>query len=90
MLSVVSHTAVKQLLRGHILENYLFTDDPAALVDSESFMESRTIDSMGMMQLIQFIESTFGLTLTEADMTPERLDSVDRLVQFVIDKTGRT
>jgi acyl carrier protein len=85
----VSEAVVRQMMRQHILENYLFTDDGSALDDSQSFMDSRTIDSMGMMQLIQFIETTFKFTLQEADMTPERLDSVDRLVRFILDRVGQ-
>ena len=77
---------VRHALRNHILSTYLFTADPLALGDDDSFQERRHIDSMGMMQLIQFIEAEFQIKLTEMDLVPERLDSVNRLVRLIADK----
>ena len=80
---------VRQTLRHHILSTYLFTSDPDVLGDDDSFQERRHIDSMGMMQLIQFIEEAFHIKLMEDDLVPEKLDSVNRLVQLVAEKQGR-
>ena len=80
---------VRQTLRSHILGTYLFTADPEALGDDDSFQERRHIDSMGMMQLIQFIEGEFHVKLTELDLVPEKLDSVNRLVRLIADKRAR-
>ena len=77
---------VRQTLRRHILETYLFSGDPGALGDDDSFQERRHIDSMGMMQLIQFIESEFHIKLHEGDLLPEKLDSVNRLVRLIVEK----
>ena len=79
---------VRSQLRAHLLGDYLFTDDPSALGDDDSFQETRIIDSMGMMQLIQFVESTFGIRLDEADLVPEKLDSVNRLVRLIEERTA--
>ena len=77
---------VRQTLRHHILGTYLFTSDPSALGDDDSFQERRHIDSMGMMQLIQFIEAEFQIKLHETDLVPEKLDSVNRLVRLIAGK----
>jgi acyl carrier protein len=87
MMAVTSQT-VRQTLREHILSNYLFTDEAAALKDDDSFQETRHIDSMGMMQLIQFIEGEYGIRIGENDLVPEKLDSVSRLVALILQKTG--
>jgi len=80
---------VRQTLRSHILGTYLFTADPDALGDDDSFQERRHIDSMGMMQLIQFIEAEFQIKLTELDLVPEKLDSINRLIRLIADKRDR-
>jgi acyl carrier protein len=88
-MAVMTET-VRQTLRDHILSTYLFTADPSAIGDDDSFQEHRHIDSMGMMQLIQFIEAEFHVKLTEGDLLPEKLDSVNRLVRLIADKqSGR-
>jgi acyl carrier protein len=87
-MAVMSET-VRHMLRDHILSTYLFTSDPSALGDDDSFQELRHIDSMGMMQLIQFIETEFGIRLVEDDLVPEKLDSVNRLVRLIAEKQSR-
>ena len=84
-MAVMTHE-VRQTLRNHILGTYLFTADPSALGDDDSFQERRHIDSMGMMQLIQFIEAEYHIKLGENDLLPEKLDSVNRLVRLIADK----
>lgn len=75
--------SVEQRVRAYILENYLFTDDAAALNNGDSFLEKGIIDSTGIMEVIFFLESDFGITVEDEDMVPENLDSVDNIVAFV-------
>jgi acyl carrier protein len=75
--------SVRAALRRYILDNHLFTDDDAALKDADSFLESGTLDSTGIMELILFLEETFSLKVSDDDMVPENLDSIDSLVAYV-------
>ena len=75
--------SVRAALRRYILDNHLFTDDDGALKDADSFLESGTLDSTGIMELILFLEETFGLKVSDEDMVPENLDSIDSLVAYV-------
>lgn len=75
--------SVRAVLRRYILENHLFTDDDAALQDADSFLETGILDSTGIMELILFIEESFQLKVTDDEMAPENLDSVDSLVAYV-------
>jgi acyl carrier protein len=74
---------IRQTIRGHILQNYLFTDDPSALGDSESFLEKGFIDSTGVIELTHYLEDTFAIKVDDTEMLPENLDSIDSLVAFV-------
>lgn len=75
--------SVRASLRRYVLENHLFTDDDVALNDADSFLETGILDSTGIMELILFIEETFMLKVTDEEMTPDNLDSVDSLVAYV-------
>lgn len=75
--------SVRADLRRYVLENHLFTDDDAALKDGDSFLETGVLDSTGIMELILFIEETFQLKVTDDEMVPENLDSIDSLVAYV-------
>ena len=73
----------KALLRNFILENYLFTDDQSQLTDTSSFLESGILDSMGILELVSFLNDDVGIKVNTDEMIPENLDSIDRLVAFI-------
>jgi len=70
-------------LRRYVLENHLFTDDENRLKDADSFLETGILDSTGIMELILFIEEGQNLKVTDDEMVPENLDSIDNLVAYI-------
>lgn len=74
---------MKKTIRQYILENFLFTEDESALKDSDSFLETGIIDSTGVLEIILFIEETYGIKVNDSEMFPANLDSVDNLSNFV-------
>lgn|SRR5690606_11921140 len=79
---------VKSQVRRFILNNYLFTDDGSKLSDASSLMESGTMDSTGILELIMFLEETFAIKVADDEMIPANLDSVDNVVSFIERKTA--
>lgn len=76
-------TAIKPRIRDYILQNLLFSDDPAELPDDASLLDRGIIDSTGVLEVVMFIEETFGLHVKASDMLPENFDTVDAIVAFV-------
>jgi acyl carrier protein len=54
--------------------------------DDESFLAGGIVDSLGMMQLVAFLESEFGVRADEHEVVPENFDSVERVARFVARK----
>jgi len=79
---------VKSQVRRFILNNYLFTDDGSKLSDASSLMESGTMDSTGILELIMFLEETFAIKVADDEMIPANLDPVDNAVSFIERKTA--
>ncbi|OGA27699.1 MAG: acyl carrier protein [Betaproteobacteria bacterium RIFCSPLOWO2_02_FULL_65_24] len=77
---------LQQKIQRFILENYLFTDDPAALSPDESLLKQGIVDSTGMMQIIAFIEEELGVPVADEEMIPENLESVNKIVRFALSK----
>jgi acyl carrier protein len=71
-----------------IINNYLFGD--AALVpgDDDSLIEGGIIDSTGILELIEFLETQFGIEVSEAETIPANLDGISRLTKFVESKSA--
>lgn len=75
--------SIRQQVRHFILTNYLFTEDQQRLADAESLMQNGTMDSTGILELIMFLEETFGIKVADDEMVPANLDSVLNVVGFV-------
>jgi len=75
--------SVEDKVRGYILENFLFTDDQSALDSSVSLLENGTMDSTGVLEVINFLEDEFGISVADEEMIPENLESVVNIVAFV-------
>jgi acyl carrier protein len=75
--------ALRNQIRHFILENYLFTNDVAAIDFDDSLLGKGIVDSTGMLEIIFFIEEQLGVKVKDEEMIPENLDSINRIAQFV-------
>jgi len=75
--------STKEKIRNYVLENYLFSTDPSALSDNDSFLDKGIIDSTGILEVIYFLEDEFGIKVEDDEMVPENLDSVNNLVAYI-------
>lgn len=73
----------RSALRQLILQDYLFTDDESALKDDMSFLDEGILDSMGILEIIMFLEEEYGVKTGEDEMVPENLDSINNLLAFI-------
>lgn len=78
----------KEKVRSFILSNYMAGLDPSALKDDVSLERSHIVDSARVLDLIMFIEETFGFEVSNDDATPENFDTVDNIVGYVGRKKG--
>ena len=63
--------------------NFLFGDGNYPLADELSLVDSDLVDSTGILEMVTFLEETFGISLADADIVPDNLDSIDRIARFV-------
>ena len=78
---------IKSRVKDFIVENFLFGDASQAPADDTSFIENDIIDSTGVLELVAFIEEEFGIAMSDADIVPANLDSLDRIAAFVTQRS---
>ena len=72
---------VEEQVRAFFAANFpLSGEQPAA---DASLIDSGSIDSMGILELLEFVESTYGLSVPDADIRPEHFDSISAIAQYV-------
>ena len=75
-------------VRRFIGENFLFRDDGDAIAHDASLLDAGIIDSTGVLELVCFLETTFGIEVQDDEMLPENLDSIHAIANYVERKLG--
>ncbi len=78
-----AHNAISGHIRHFIIQNFLFGEEAALPGDEVSLLQRGLIDSLGVLDLVSFVEQQFGIKVGEEDMIPENFDSVTSLTSYV-------
>ena len=74
---------ITKQIQHYILENFLYTDDESELPTDVSLFDTGVIDSTGVLDVVGFMEETFGIAVDDADLVPDNFDSVERMAAYV-------
>jgi len=74
-------SAVRQFITRHFSQART-----RLLADEDSLLESGIVDSLGVLDLVTFIESEFNVRVADEDLTPEHFNSISRIVAYIEDK----
>ena len=69
-------------VRGFVTTNFYVTD-PSALSDDASLLDLGIVDSTGVLELVGFLETEFGLCVGDDEIVPENLDTIRRIAAYV-------
>ena len=79
---------LKKQVRDFVIANF-YVGDLASLEDRTSLLDQGIIDSTGVLEVIGFVETTFGVTVEDSEMLPENLDSIERIAAYVARKISQ-
>ena len=74
-------------IRQFIFDNFLFDAAEDELGNDASFLEQGIIDSTGVLELVEWLEETFDMSVDDDELIPENLDSVNQLAAFIAKKS---
>jgi acyl carrier protein len=73
----------KQSIREFVETSFLFREGRERLRDDESLLGAGLIDSTGILELVSYLESAFGIVVQDEEIVPENLDSVGQIAAYV-------
>ncbi len=79
--------AISDQVRQFVVDNFLMGEDSKDLKEDTSFLEEGIIDSTGVLELVAFIEETYGIRIEDEELIPENLDSISNISSFIERKT---
>lgn len=83
-----SNTVVAQI-REFITDNFLYARPDFVLNDTDALLGSGIVDSMGVMEIVVFLEERFGLEVSDTDITEDNLGSVQAIANYVNARLGQ-
>lgn len=75
-------TETENQVRDFIVTNFIF-DQAYQLGPDDSFMDNGFVDSTGVLEVMMWLETTFGITVEDDEVLPENLDSVRAMARYV-------
>ena len=70
-------------IRDFVARNLLYSESGFPHGNDASFLDEGVIDSVGVLELVNFVGEHFGIEVSPTDITPENFDSVNRLARFI-------
>ncbi|MCG7851181.1 MAG: acyl carrier protein [Methanosarcinaceae archaeon] len=81
--------SIKASLREFLTNSVLPLARGDAFGDDESFLERGILDSTGVLELVGHIEKQFSIRVEADEITPDNLDSLEKLEIFISRKTAQ-
>lgn len=72
--------------RSFIQENFLYMRPDVQLGTGDALLELGIIDSMGVMEVVHFLEAEFGIEIPDEEITEQNLGTLDAIAAFVLMK----
>lgn len=77
-------TDIEREITDFLVQEFLSGD--ASRLNPEGVLLGDTIDSMGVLTLVGFIQEHFKIKIGDEEVRPENLETIKNLVKFVANK----
>jgi acyl carrier protein len=79
----VSESGIKARLRNFVQENFLYAMPNFELGDEDRLLEKGVVDSMGVAEMIAFVESEFGVLTSDEEVSEANFGSLSAIARFI-------
>ena len=69
-------------IRGFVTSRFPLARE-RAVDDETSLLDTGIVDSLGILDLVTFLEDTFSVKVDDEELNPENFESIAALVRFV-------
>jgi acyl carrier protein len=76
------------VVKEFIIENFLFGEEEQLQLDTD-FFNKGIIDSTGVIELVDFLEESFNISVDDEELIPENLSSLQKIDVFLSKKLSQ-
>jgi acyl carrier protein len=70
-------------IRDYICETMLIGLSDQSIEPDESLLQRGILDSTGVLELVEFLQDRFGITVQDEEITPDNLDSLNSIAAYL-------
>ncbi len=74
---------IRETLRAYVRDNFLYMRPDAAVGDDDSLLARGVVDSLGVMELVGFVEERWAVAVDPADITEDNFGSIAGMERYV-------
>ncbi len=74
---------VRAEMRSYVEDNFLYMHPGVELSDEDDFLALGVIDSLGFVELVEEVQSRYGLEVSDVEITEENFGSIAAIAHFV-------
>ena len=78
--------AVAERTRAYVRENFLYMRPDWKLGNDDPLLGSGVIDSIGVIELVEFLQEQFSCDITEDEITERNLGTLAAIARFIASK----
>jgi acyl carrier protein len=78
--------AILRETRAYVVENFLYMRTDFIPGDDDSLLGQGVIDSMGVVELVVFVEKEFGITVDEEEINEDHFGTLGAISRYVANK----
>lgn len=82
----VDRAEIRAAVREYILTEFLPGEDPSTLTDETALISEGVLDSIANARMVSFLENRYNILFKPHEVSQDRLDTVDRIVETVENK----
>lgn len=82
----MTEEVVTERIGEYIEENFLYMRPDLEIERDTPLLESGVLDSMGVIELIEFLESEFEIEVDEGEITEDNLETIEAATDLVVRK----
>lgn len=84
----MNEQTVLEQTRAFVVENFMYMRKVKTIGDEESLLRTGVISSLGMMEVVEWVESTYGVSVDPDEITEQNFDTVRGIARFVMSKAS--
>jgi|SRR5688572_18336573 acyl carrier protein len=82
-VTALTEEQIRAQVRAFVEAEFLYMRPGVVIGDDDSLMKKGVLDSMGVLEVMQFLADTFGVTPGDDEITEANLGSLNAIAAFV-------